>query len=357
MPAAASVVFLPSRKKRVNRTLALRLSGDSPMERPSRRSIVFGLTAVSGATLLAQPAGAQDYPQRPVRVIVPYAAGGASDILARLVTTQVGQLLGQSLFVDNRGGGASIIGTQAIAGAAPDGYTIGIIDTAFTINPGLFRDRLPYDTKRDFLPVSFLAQTPLVLVVHSSLPVNTAQELITMAKAKPGTMTMASGGLGTAIHLGCEQFRQVTGIDVIHVPYRGGGPAIVDLLAAKVDFTFSTIPAVLEQVRAGKLRALGMTTGRAATMPGVPSMAEVGLPSVDAAPEFGMVAPAGTPAAIVAKLSEVAQAAVKTETLRTRMREIGYDPIGNSPEDYAVHIDREIVKWMRIIAAGNIKPE
>ena len=327
------------------------------MNHPSRRSIVFGLTAASGAALLAGPARAQDYPQRPVRVIVPYAAGGASDILARLVTNQVGQLLGQSLFVDNRGGGASTIGTQAIATAAPDGYTIGVIDTAFTINPGLFRDRLPYDTRRDFIPVSFLAQTPLVLVVHSSLPVTTARELIAMAKAKPGTMTMASGGLGTAIHLGCEQFRQVAAIDVIHVPYRGGGPAIVDLLAAKVDFTFSTIPAVLEQVRAGKLRALGMTTGRAATMPDVPSMAEVGLGSVDAAPEFGMVAPAGTPADIVAKLSATAQAAVKTEALRTRMSEIGYDPIGSTPEVFAAHIDAAIEKWRRIITAANIKPE
>jgi tripartite-type tricarboxylate transporter receptor subunit TctC len=326
------------------------------MTQPTRRSVVIGLTTIPAA-LLTRPAAAEDYPQRPVRVIVPYAAGGASDIVARLVTSHMTKDFGQSLFVDNRGGGASMIGTQAIATSAPDGYTIGIIDTAFTINPGLFGGRLPYDTKRDFVPVSFLAHTPLVLVVHESLPAKSVQELIALAKAKPGTMTMASGGLGTAIHLGCEQFRQVAGIDVIHVPYRGGGPAVVDLLSAKVDFTFSTIPAVLEHVRAGKLRALGMTMGRAQTMPDVPSMAEAGLPSVDAAPEFGMVAPAGTPQPIIAKLSAIAQAALKTEALRQRMTEIGYDPIGSTPDEFRIHIDSEITKWMRIITAGNIKPE
>ncbi len=326
------------------------------MNKPSRRSVVIGLTTIPAA-LLTRPAAAQDYPLRPVRVIVPYAAGGASDIVARLVTSHMAKDFGQSLFVDNRGGGASMIGTQAIASSAPDGYTIGIIDTAFTINPGLFAGRLPYDTKRDFVPVSFLAHTPLVLVVHESLPAKSVHELIALAKSKPGTMTMASGGLGTAIHLGCEQFRQVAGIDVIHVPYRGGGPAVVDLLSAKVDFTFSTIPAVLEHVRSGQLRALGMTTGRAQTMPDVPSMAEVGLPSVDAAPEFGMVAPAGTPEPIVNKLSAIAQSALKTEALRQRMTEIGYDPIGSSPQEFATHIDSEITKWMRVITAGNIKPD
>lgn len=326
------------------------------MTSTSRRSVVIGLTAIPAA-LMARTALAQDYPQRPVRVIVPYAAGGASDIVARLVTSFMAKDLGQSLFVDNRGGGASMIGTQAIATAAPDGYTIGIIDTAFTINPGLFGSRLPYDTKRDFVPVSFLAQTPLVLVVHESLPAKSVQELTALAKARPGTMTMASGGLGTAIHLGCEQFRQVAGIDVIHVPYRGGGPAVVDLLSAKVDFTFSTIPAVLEHVRSGQLRALGMTTGRAQTMPDVPSMAEVGMPGVDAAPEFGMVAPAGTGEPIVARLSAIAQSVLKTEALRQRMTEIGYDPVGSSPQEFRAHIDGEIDKWIRVITAGNIRPE
>ena len=154
----------------------------------------------------------------------------------------MGEKLGQSLFIDNRGGGASIIGTQAIATAAPDGYTIGVVDSAFTINPSLFGNKLPYDTKKNFTPVSLLARTSLLLVVSESLPVNNVKELIALAKSKPGTLSMATAGLGTAVHLGCEQFRQEAGIDVVPVPYRGGGPSIIDLLGGKVDFTFSTIP-------------------------------------------------------------------------------------------------------------------
>lgn len=327
------------------------------MTMTSRRSVVFGMTTMSMASLFSAGARAQQYPQRPIRIVVPYAAGGASDIIARLVAAGMGQELGQSLFVDNRGGGASMIGTQVIATAQPDGYTIGVVDTAFTINPGLFGSRLPYDTKRDFAPVSLLAKTSLVLVVPETLPVGSAKDLIAMAKAKPGTMTMATAGLGTAVHLGCEQFRQEAGIDVITVPYRGGGPSIIDLLAGKVDFTFSTIPAIIEHVRGGKLKALGVTTGRVAQLPGVPGMADVGLPNVDAAPDFGIVAPANVPAVIVERLSSAAQATVKSDALRRRMEEIGYSPVGSTPQAFAAHIDTAIEKWRRIIVAGGIKPQ
>ena len=302
-------------------------------------------------------AQAQQYPQRPIRVVVPYAAGGASDIAARLVAGAMGEKLGQSLFIDNRGGGASIIGTQAIATAAPDGYTIGVVDSAFTINPSLFGNKLPYDTKKNFTPVSLLARTSLLLVVSESLPVSNVKELIALAKSKPGTLSMATAGLGTAVHLGCEQFRQETGIDVVPVPYRGGGPSIIDLLGGKVDFTFSTIPTVLEHVRNGKLRALGGTTGRIAQLPDVPSMAEAGLPMVDAAPDFGIVAPANLPEAIVTQLGTVAQAALKSDDLRRRLDEIGYEPIGSTPQQYVAHIDTSIEKWRHVVTAGNIKPE
>lgn len=327
------------------------------MTHTNRRQFVTGMTALSASALAAPIAWAQQYPQRPVRVVVPYAAGGASDIVARIVAAAMGQELGQSLFVDNRGGGASMIGTQVIATAQPDGYTLGVIDTAFTINPGLFGSRLPYDTKRDFTPISLLARTSLVLVVPASLPVTSAKELIAMAKAKPGTVTMATAGLGTAVHLGCEQFRQEAGIDVISVPYRGGGPSIIDLLAGKVDFTFSTIPAVLENIRGGKLKALGITTGTVAHLPGVPGMADIGLPNVDAAPDFGLVAPANVPADVIARLATVAQAVVKAEATKKRLEEIGYDPVGSTPQAFAAHIDTAIEKWRRIITAGNIKPE
>jgi tripartite-type tricarboxylate transporter receptor subunit TctC len=327
------------------------------MIRIDRRSLLIGLTSVAATSLAGRRAQAQQYPQRPIRVVVPYAAGGASDIVARLVAAAMGEKLGQSLFIDNRGGGASIIGTQAIATAAPDGYTIGVVDSAFTINPSLFGNKLPYDTKKNFTPVSLLARTSLLLVVSESLPVSNVKELIALAKSKPGTLSMATAGLGTAVHLGCEQFRQETGIDVVPVPYRGGGPSIIDLLGGKVDFTFSTIPAVLEHVRGGKLRALGSTTGRIAQLPDVPGMAEAGLPMVDAAPDFGIVAPANLPEAIVTQLGTVAQAALKSDDLRRRLDEIGYEPIGSTPQQYIAHIDTSIEKWRHVVTAGNIKPK
>lgn len=325
------------------------------MNTMSRRSVMIGLPLA--LSLSPRPARAQTYPQRSIRVIVPYAAGGASDIIARLVATNMGQELGQSLYVDNRAGGASMIGTQAIATAAADGYTLGVVDTAFTINPGLFGSRLTYDTRRDFAPLSLLAKTALVLVVPESLPVKDVQGLIALAKSKPGAMTMATAGLGTAVHLCCEQFRQEAGIDVTTVPYRGGGPSLVDLLSAKVDFTFSTIPAILENVRAGKLKALGITAGSAPQLPGVPSMADVGLPKVDAAPDFGLVGPAKLPAPIVERLAKVAQSVVKSDALQNRLREIGYEPVGSTPAEYGAYIDKAIEKWRQIIVAGNIKPE
>ena len=327
------------------------------MIRIDRRLLLTGLTSVAATSLAGRRAQAQQYPQRPIRVVVPYAAGGASDIVARLVAAAMGEKLGQSLFIDNRGGGASIIGTQAIATAAPDGYTIGVVDSAFTINPSLFGSKLPYDTKRNFTPVSLLARTSLLLVVSESLPVSNVKELIALAKSKPGTLSMATAGLGTAVHLGCEQFRQETAIDVVPVPYRGGGPSIIDLLGGKVDFTFSTIPAVLEHVRNGKLRALGSTTGRIAQLPDVPGMAEAGLPMVDAAPDFGIVAPANLPEAILAQLGTVAQAALKSDDLRRRLDEIGYEPIGSTPQEYVAFIDTSIEKWRHIVTTGNIKPE
>src|SRR3954463_10548185 len=252
----------------------------------TRRALIAAV-----GTLATSPALAQDYPAKPVRIIVPYPPGGATDVLGRLLAPRIEQELKQNFVIANRGGGASQVGTQAIATAAPGGYTVGVIDSAFVINPGLFAGKLPYDTRKDFAPVSLLAMSPLVLVVHPDLPAKSAQELVALAKAKPGEVTFASAGLGTAIHLAGEQFRQVAAIDINHIPYRGGGPSVIDLLAGKVNFTFSTVPAILEHVRGGKVRALGITGARSAHMPDVPTMAEAGLAGVDSAPLFGMVTP------------------------------------------------------------------
>ena len=319
----------------------------------NRRHLLFGAVALAAHT---RSTAAQDYPQRPVRVIVPYAPGGASDILARLIQPHLERALGQSFVVDNRGGGASQVGTQAVATAAPDGYTIGVIDSAFVINPGLFAGKLPYDTRKDFAPVSLLATTPLVLVVHPSVPAATAQELVALAKAKPGEITFASAGLGTAIHLAGEQFRQVAGVEINHIPYRGGGPSVIDLIAGKVNFTFSTIPSIHEHVRGGRVRALGVTGERSSHLPDVPSLAEAGLAGVDSSPLFGIVAPAAVPESIVARLSEAATGAVRAGALHQRLIEIGYVPVGSSPAEFRARIDQEVDKWTRIIQTANIRP-
>jgi tripartite-type tricarboxylate transporter receptor subunit TctC len=229
---------------------------------PTRRALL----AAAGA-VVTYPARAQDYPARPVRIIVPYPPGGATDVLARLLASRIGEELKQTFIIDNRGGGASQVGTQAIATAAPDGYTIGLIDSAFTINPGLFAGKLPYDTLKDFAAVSLIATAPLVLVVHPSLGVNTAQELVALAKQKAGSLAFAIPGLGTPVHLAFEQLRQVAGIDLVGVPYRGAGPSIADFIAGQVQATFATVPSILEHVRGGRARALGIVGERSPLLP------------------------------------------------------------------------------------------
>src|SRR5215212_6123929 len=264
---------------------------------------------------------------------------------------------GQTLVIDNRAGGGSTIGTQAVANAQPDGYTIGMVDSAFVTNPGLFKDKLPYDTRRDFIPVSLLSRTQLVLSVSPSSPFKTAQELIAYAKANPGKLTFASAGIGTGIHLAAEQFRQVTGIEIVIIPYRGGAPALADFLSGKVDFTFGAVPTIKPHIEGGKARALGVTRGRAPQLPDIPGMDEIGYGAVDSASEMGLIVPAATPPAIVERLQKIAAGAVKDHAFRTTLLERGFQPIGSTTEEYRAHVDREIEKWIKIIAAGNIKPE
>jgi tripartite-type tricarboxylate transporter receptor subunit TctC len=244
-----------------------------------------------------------------------------------------------------------------VANAEPDGYTIGMVDSAFVTNPGLLKDRLPYDTRKDFVPVSLLSRTQLVLCVHPSSPFKTAQELVAFAKANPGKLTFASAGIGTGIHLAGEQFRQVAGIEIVIVPYRGGAPALADFLAGKVDFTFGAVPTIREHILGGKARGLGVTRGRAPQLPDIPSMEELGYPSVDSASEMGLIAPAATPSPIVQKLQLISAAAVRSDAFGRSLLERGFQPIGSTTEEFRAHVDREIDKWIRVIAAGDIKPE
>jgi tripartite-type tricarboxylate transporter receptor subunit TctC len=328
------------------------------MIKVTRRAWLAGTAAMAGSALLrVRKAVAQAYPQRPVKIIVPYAPGGGTDVFSRLLAAQMEREFGQTLIIDNRAGGGSVIGTQAVANAQPDGHTIGMVDSAFVTNPGLFKDKLPYDTRKDFIPVSLLSRTQLVLCVHPSSPFKTAQELVTFAKANPGKLTFASAGIGTGIHLAGEQFRQVAGIEIVIVPYRGGAPALADFLSGKVDFTFGAVPTIREHILGGKARGLGVTRGRAPQLPDIPSMEEVGFGRVDSASEMGLIVPAATPAPIVEKLQRVAAEAVKDAAFRQSLLERGFQPIGSTTEEFRAHVDREIDKWIRIIAAGDIKPD
>ena len=288
---------------------------------------------------------------------MPYAAGGGTDVFSRLLAQRIERELGQSIVIDNRAGGASVIGTQAVATAQPDGYTIGMVDSAFVTNPGLLKDKLPYDTRKDFVPVSLLSRTQLVLAVPAASPFKTAKELVDFAKANPGKLTFASAGIGTGIHLAGEQFRQVAGIEIVIVPYRGGAPALADFISGKVDFTFGAVPTIRPYITGGQARGLGVTRGKSEQLPGIPSMEDVGYPSVDSASEMGLIVPAATPPAIVEKLQQISANAVKDPAFSAALLERGFQPIGTSTAEFRAHVDREIEKWIGIIATGNIKPD
>jgi tripartite-type tricarboxylate transporter receptor subunit TctC len=320
--------------------------------RISRRSLL-GLAAALG---VARPGRAQDFPARPIRLIVPYPPGGATDITARLLAPEMLASLGQSVAVENRGGGASVTGTQAVATAPADGYTLGVVDTAFAVNPGLLRSRLPYDARRDFTFISLLVTSPLALVVPASAPWRTVAELVGAAKASPGQLPFGSAGNGTAIHMAGEQFRQAAGFTYVHVPYRGGGPMITDLIAGRVQLAFGTIPAIAEHVRSGRLRALAVTGAVASPLlQGIPSMVEAGLPQVDAALMNGLIGPAGLAPAVTERLAAAARAALDVPATRSRLSELGFDVVGSTPGAFRDRMLAEIAQWERVIAAGGIE--
>jgi tripartite-type tricarboxylate transporter receptor subunit TctC len=318
-----------------------------------RRRTLLGTALAAG---LAAPALAQSYPSRPVRLVVPYPPGGATDITARLLAQELSQSLGQSFAVENRGGGASVTGTQAIATAPADGHTLGVIDSAFVVNPGLLGSRLPYDTRRDFSFVSVLVRSPLVLVVPASAPWQDAAALVRDAKAKPNELTFGSAGNGTAVHMAGEQFRLAADFTFLHVPYRGGGPMITDLIAGRVHMAFGTIPAMAEHVRGGRLRALAITGAtRSALLPEVPSMAEAGFPQVNAALLNALIGPAGLPEPVVTRLAEAARRAIASPATRARLTELGFDSVGSTPEEARTGLLAEIAQWDQVIRAGDIK--
>lgn len=300
---------------------------------------------------------AQEWPARPIRLIVPFAPGGGTDILARLIAPKLAESLGQQIVVDNKPGAASIIGTQMAAKADPDGYTALMVDSSFIINPGLRKD-LPYDSLKDLTPVVHLATGPVILVAHPSLPANTVGELIAQAKAEPDRLFYGSGGNGASTHLAGELFNLAAGTKIAHVPYKGSGESFAAVLANQVPLTFAGISSARPAIDAGKLKALAVTgTARNPAVPDVPTFDEAGLAGVDSSTHWQMLVPAGTPPEAIARLNTEINKVMQDPEIRERVAGLGYVPAGGSPQDLAALNDKEIAKWTKVIQAAGISIE
>jgi len=312
------------------------------------------LSAVALMPSLPSVAAGVSYPTRPVRVIVPLAPGGGTDNLTRIMAPRLIELLGQQVVVENRPGAGGQIGTDFVAKAAPDGYTILTVESSFASNPSLFR-KLPYDTLKDFAPISLLAVTPNVLMVHPSVPARSLKELIALGKARPQLFTFAMGGLGTATHLGIEQFRAATKIDLVVVPYKSGGLATADVLAGQVTMLFGGTSSASGYARAGRLRAIAVTgEKRNPSLPDTPTFAELGMTAVDSQSYFGAVAPAAVPRDVINVLNGAIRAALQTAEVRRLLVERGYDIVGSTPEEYAANIRSEMAKWENVVKTTNM---
>jgi tripartite-type tricarboxylate transporter receptor subunit TctC len=310
-------------------------------------------------TALAMPVFSQDaatYPSRPIRVIVPFAPGGGLDISTRLIGQKLTEKWGQNIVVDSRPGAATIVGTEIASKAAPNGYTVLMITTTFAINPGLY-PRLPYDPGRDFTPVTQLNSQPNVIVVSPSFAGNSIKDLVALAKAKPGALTFASPGAGSAPHLAAEMFQRSAGVTMIHVPYKGIPPAVTDVLGGRVTMLFTTTISAAPHIKAGKLRAVAITSAkRQSGMPDVPTIGET-LPGYRAEAFQGMVVPAGVPQAIVNKLSAEVARIVRLPDVAERFELDGADPVGSTPKEFAAFLKAEMQKWSKVIKDAGIKPE
>ncbi|SOZ38970.1 tripartite tricarboxylate transporter substrate binding protein [Cupriavidus neocaledonicus] len=297
------------------------------------------------------------YPDRPIRLVVPYPAGGAADTVARTLAAPLGAKLGQTIVVDNRPGASGVIGAGAVAKAAPDGYTLLLDATAHSVNPSL-QPRLPYDTVKDFAPISLVVLVPNLLVVPPDSPFKSPKDIVAAAKAKPGKLTYASAGPGTAQHLAAELFGQQSGLKLLHVPYKGGAPALSDLMGGQVDMMFSNMAASYPLVAGKKLKVLATTgTKRSAALPDTPTIAESGLPGYQVYEWNGLFAPAGTPQAIVDRLSALTREVLNSPEVSQRLAAIGAEPAGSRPEDFRKFVEGETAKWAKVIKQGSIRAE
>ena len=306
---------------------------------------------------LTDAAVAEDYPTRPIRMIIPFPPGGSNDVVGRLVARYLTDKIGQQVFVDNRGGAGGTIGTEACANAAPDGYTICIVSIAHAVNPALYTT-LHYDPIKSFVPISILATGPNVLVVNPEAPFKTVKDLLAAAKANPGQLNYASAGVGSFQHLGAELFKLTAGVDLTHVPYKGGGPAMQDVVAGHVKIMFSSLVQTTPLIKSGQLRPLG-TGGaeRSSVLPDVPTIAESGVPGYVADNWWGIVAPAGLPQPTAAKIYASTQAALQAPELQAQFAREGAATVEMSSADFGKYIETEIVKWSRVVKEGHITPQ
>ena len=324
------------------------------MFRFSRRAI-FAALALSACTSVFSQAS---YPDKPIRLVVPYPPGGFTDILGRQLATQLQTRLGQNVIVDNKGGGGSTIGSAMVARAPADGYTLLLVAPDLAINESLMATRLSYDARKDFSPVIRAAWSPMVLVTHPSVPAKNVSEFLALAKARPGKINFASGGIGTGAHLALELFKTRAGVDLTHVPYKGNGPATSDLLGGQVSAMFLQYAVAKPHIAGGKLVMLATPSGkRSAAIPDVPTIAESGLPGFDVEPWFGIVAPAGTPAAIVNRLNAEIGKIMQQNDVKEMLASVGAAPSISSPQEFGKFIDSEVTRWAEVVKASGAKAE
>jgi tripartite-type tricarboxylate transporter receptor subunit TctC len=305
---------------------------------------------------LSTAAAAQEYPTKPVRLIIPFPPGGSNDVVGRMIATHLGEHLGKQVIVDNRSGAGGVIGTEIAANAAPDGYTLAIISIAHAVNPWLYK--LNYDPLKSFTPIGVLASGPNVLAINPALPVNSVKELVALAKQKPGELQYASAGVGSFQHLGGELFKLEAGVDMLHVPFKGGGPAMIDVMGGHTKLVFSSLVQTTPHIKSGKLKPLG-TGGlkRNPVLPDVPTIAEAGVPGYEAVNWWGIVAPAGTPQAIIDKLHKDIAAVQASPDVQKQFSSEGAEIVQMSPAEFGTFMEKEMKKWERVVKEGKIKAE
>ena len=318
-----------------------------------RRSLLTSLALAA----LCTTAWSQTYPERPVKLIVPYAPGGSADIVARLIADEWGKALGKPVFIENKGGAGGNLGVDAVAKSPADGYTIGLQTVSLAINPSL-TPKMPYDTLKDLAPIGMVAASQHVLVVTNNLPAKDLQELLALAKSKPGKLTYGSAGGGSTFHMSAELFKAQAGLAIVHIPYRGGGPALTDTIAGQVDMSFPVLSAAQGHVQAGKVRALGVTgSKRSPLMPTVPTIAEAGLPGYAFETWFTVFAPAGTPKPMIDKLNATLVTVLQSSSVKERMAKEGFEATPSTPEQARARVESEMPRWAKLVKERGITAE